>query len=114
MCANPDCPTPDSDGGQWQFIPAEFREANAPLRSACVCKKPACKRWAGLAPPPAQPGRKRKATASAGSVPVPEEVVNGAATSYYSYVSPLRNQDFGACRSFLGPDPAQKQPWALS
>ena len=73
-CANPDCPTPDSDGGQWQFIPAEFREANAPLRSACVCKKPACKRWAGLAPPPAQPGRKRKATASAGSVPVPEEV----------------------------------------
>ena len=66
-CRVPGCKAPETSGGQWQFIPeAKCIELELTFRDACTCKRPACRRKVGLAPPAQAPGRKRATPGDAG------------------------------------------------
>ena len=60
-CRVPGCAQPETDGGQWVYIPEAYCiENDLTFREACTCKRPACQRACGKMPPMQPPGRKRK------------------------------------------------------
>ena len=60
-CRVPGCAQPETDGGQWVYIPEAYCiENDLTFREACTCKRPACQRVCGKMPPMQPPGRKRK------------------------------------------------------
>lgn len=76
-CSHPECSDPERDGGQWQYVPESVcSERGLIWKQACVCKRAACRRWCGLAPPPQKPGRKRAHGEPSNSMalPPPERV----------------------------------------
>ena len=56
-CGNPDCTDPTKPAGQWTLIPTGFTDKTRD-GATCLCKKGACRRHYGLAPPLKKPGRK--------------------------------------------------------
>ena len=57
-CANPTCTAPQRSAGQWTCIPSGFPDEKTRHGATCLCKKGACRRYFGLAPPLKKPGRK--------------------------------------------------------
>ena len=76
-CACPTCLSPDTDGGQWSFIPHAFVGELREGHSGCLCKRKRCRAHFGLPPY----GRKRPALSEPG-LPVVAAVAQAPARPY--------------------------------